>query len=186
MDDLDRSILERLREDSRITNAKLGASLGLTEGAIRHRLLRLQKDQVILRYTVITRPLGPGGLVLIRCRPGATEEVVAQLRSRARDLFETSGEYDLAVSLDRATMEEFNAELDRIRSLPGVQSTLTLIRLTRFVGPGGAPPAPGASSTGIEPTTAPRAHTMAAATGPRGKGGRAPVSSRRRVRSRAA
>jgi DNA-binding Lrp family transcriptional regulator len=179
VDDLDRSILERLREDSRITNAKLGASLGLTEGAIRHRLLRLQKDQVILRYTVITRPLGPGGVVLIRCRPGATEEVVAQLRSRARDLFETSGEYDLAVSLDRATMEEFNAELDRIRSVPGVQSTLTLIRLTRFVGP--TAPATGSAPPSASPSRAPVAET-----GTRGKGGRAPVSSRRRARSRAA
>ncbi|MGI0151933.1 MAG: Lrp/AsnC family transcriptional regulator, partial [Thermoplasmata archaeon] len=105
MDELDRRLLRELRVDARATNAALGARIGLTEGAVRRRVGRMFGDGTILRYTVITRPLGPEGLVLIRCRPGRTREVVDRLRSLAEDLFETSGEYDLAASLERDSME---------------------------------------------------------------------------------
>lgn len=96
-------------------------------------------DGILLRYTIIARPLGPDGLVLIRCRPGATEQVVDRVRTIADDLFETSGEFDLAASVAAESMEAFNRQLDRIRGLPGVEETATLIRLTRFVGEATAP-----------------------------------------------
>ncbi len=134
MDEVDAAILRELRHDARTTNAEIGERVGLTEGAVRHRILRLREDGVLLRSTVITRPMGPEGLVLVRCRPGATEAVVARLRAMSDDLFETSGEYDLAAIVERRTMEEFNAALDAIRGFPGVERTATLVRLTRFVG----------------------------------------------------
>jgi DNA-binding Lrp family transcriptional regulator len=134
VDDLDRRILRLLREDGRATNRAMGQRLGLTEGAIRRRVAQLSEQGVLLRYTIIARPLGPDGLVLIRCRPGATEQVVGRMRQIADDLFETSGEYDLAASVAADTMEGFNQLLDRIRGLPGVEKNDTLIRLTRFLG----------------------------------------------------
>lgn len=148
VDDLDRRILRLLREDGRATNRALGQRLGLTEGAIRRRIAHLSEQGVLLRYTIIAQPLGPDGLVLIRCRPGATEQVVGRMRQIADDLFETSGEYDLAASVAADTMEGFNRLLDRIRGLPGVEKTDTLIRLTRFVGdpPGGGKGRPARSS----------------------------------------
>lgn len=149
VDDTDREILRLLRADGRATNRAIGQKLGLTEGAIRQRVARMTEEGILLRYTIIARPLGPDGLVLIRCRPGATEQVVERVRTIADDLFETSGEYDLAASVAAESMEAFNRQLDRIRSLSGVEETATLIRLTRFVGepavPVGRPSARGAA-----------------------------------------
>ena len=131
MDATDHALIRALREDSRATNAALGRRVGLTESAVRRRIERLRRDGIIVRFTLATVPLGPEGLVLLRCRPGRTEAILAKLQAIARETFETSGEYDLAASLDRGTMEELNQELDRIRSWEGVESTLTLIPLSR-------------------------------------------------------
>lgn len=139
MDDLDRRILQLLREDSRATNESIGAHVGLTESAVRHRVRALRADGTLLKFTVITRPLGPEGLVLIRCQPGRTSEVVERVRDLASDLFESSGAYDLGATLEAESMEGLNRALDRLRAIPGVQETVTLVRLTRFVRTG-APP----------------------------------------------
>ncbi len=141
MDARDRGLLSELRRDARATNAALGARVGLTEGAVRRRIARLRADGTILRYTIVTRPLGSEGLVLIRCRPGRTQEVVGRIRARTEDLFETSGDFDLAASVERDSMEEFNRAIDELRAEPGVEATMTLIRLTRFLAaaPAGSP-----------------------------------------------
>jgi DNA-binding Lrp family transcriptional regulator len=142
VDELDGAILQRLREDARSTNVEVGRAVGLTEGAVRYRIARMIEDGTIQRYTIVTRPLGPEGLVLIRCQAGRTEEVVAAVRTIASEVFEAAGDYDLGASIERATMEELNRTLDWIRAQPGVEATQTLIRLTRFRGRGVEPADP--------------------------------------------
>lgn len=168
MDDLDRRILEGLREDARITNASLGDRVGLTEAAVRRRIRRLTSDGTIRRFTIVTVPLGPEGLVLIRCRPGRTSEILRYVRERATEVFETSGEYDVGALLERSSMEELNQELDRIRGVDGVVATLTLIRLAReFRGSG--PPEPRGPPPRVEEREPPKSRSPPAAT-PRSSG----------------
>jgi DNA-binding Lrp family transcriptional regulator len=133
VDDVDRKILQCLKEDASSTNGEIGSRVGLTEAAVRRRVARLRTEGTIVRYTVVTRPLGPEGLVLIRCRPGRTGEILRYVQDRATEVFETSGEFDLGAFIEQPTMEQFNEELDRLRSFEGVMSTVTLIRLTRSV-----------------------------------------------------
>ncbi|EQD51151.1 AsnC family transcriptional regulator [mine drainage metagenome] len=135
VDDTDRAILQLLRRDGRATNAEIGRATDLTEGAVRHRIAQLRADGTILRFTAVTAPLGPEGLVLVRCRPDRTGEILRAVRARATDVFETSGEYDLGAFVECATIEELNRTLDAIRSIEGVDSTLTLIRLSRWSTP---------------------------------------------------
>ncbi len=132
MDDIDRRILQLLKEDGRATNAEVGTRIGLSEGAVRRRIARMRTEGTILRFTAVTRPLGPEGLVLIRCRPGRTASILEHVRNRATEVFESSGEYDLGAIIECGTMEALNVELDTIRSLDGVDATLTLVRLTRW------------------------------------------------------
>lgn len=140
MDDIDRHILQLLKEDGRSTNAEVGVKIGLSEGAVRRRIARMRQEGTILRFTAVTLPLGPEGLVLIRCRPGRTGQILEHVRQRATEVFESSGEYDLGAIIECATMDALNRELDAIRALDGVDATLTLIRLTRWQR--GGPPAP--------------------------------------------
>jgi len=156
VDRYDREILRWLRADSRITNARLGAAIGLTEGAVRYRISRLLEDGTIRQFTVRTAPLGSEGLVLVRLAPGAGPRVLGRIGTIGSDLFETTGEFDAAVAIERESVEEFNRALDEIRSIPGVEGTATLVRLS---GPAAASadrpagsarrksPAPGGSPT---------------------------------------
>jgi Lrp/AsnC family transcriptional regulator for asnA, asnC and gidA len=138
VDELDGAILQKLRDDARSTNVEIGRAVNLTEGAVRYRIARMVEDGTIQRYTIVTRPLGPEGVVLIRCAPGRTEEVVTAVRAIASEVFEAAGDYDVGASVERASMEEFNRALDWIRALPGVEATQTLVRLTRFRGRNGS------------------------------------------------
>lgn len=53
IDDLDRSLIEILSNDARISNRKIASELGVTEGTVRGRIRRLQKDGLIA-FTAIT------------------------------------------------------------------------------------------------------------------------------------
>jgi Lrp/AsnC family transcriptional regulator of lysine biosynthesis len=147
VDDVDRKLLELLREDARATNAAIGQEVGLTEAAVRRRVARMRANGTIVRFTIVTVPLGPEGLVLIRCRPGSTSDVLRYVRDHATEVFETSGEYDVGAFVECSSMEELNTELDDIRSRDGVVSTITLIRLARAVRLPPPPGTPGRRST---------------------------------------
>lgn len=130
-----------------MTNAEIGRHTNLSEGAVRRRIARLQEKGIIVRFTTVTTPLGPEGMVLIRCRPDSTSRVLERVRPLAMEVFETSGEYDLGAILECETMEKLNATLDAVRSSEGVDATLTLIRLSRWIRPGD----PSGAAAGVPP-----------------------------------
>ena len=81
-------------------------------------------------------------------------EILRFLQERATEVFETSGEFDLGAFLEQPTMERFNAELDRLRAMDGVVSTVTLVRLTRSVRPLGRNPLSAPEAERVAPPAA--------------------------------
>lgn len=53
LDDLDLQLIKLLSRDARVSNRKIAAELGVTEGTVRGRIKRLQADQLIA-FTAIT------------------------------------------------------------------------------------------------------------------------------------
>ncbi len=53
IDELDHQLIEILSEDARISNRKIAADLGVTEGTVRGRIKRLQQEGMIA-FTAIT------------------------------------------------------------------------------------------------------------------------------------
>ncbi|MEO9633575.1 MAG: Lrp/AsnC family transcriptional regulator [Parasphingorhabdus sp.] len=53
IDDLDHQLIEILSKDARISNRKIAADLGVTEGTVRGRIKRLQQEGMIA-FTAIT------------------------------------------------------------------------------------------------------------------------------------
>lgn len=53
IDDLDRRLIEVLSRDARVSNRKIAADLGVTEGTVRGRIKRLQQERLI-SFTAIT------------------------------------------------------------------------------------------------------------------------------------
>lgn len=53
IDSLDRQLIEILSRDARVSNRKIAADLGVTEGTVRGRVRRLQQEKLIA-FTAIT------------------------------------------------------------------------------------------------------------------------------------
>ncbi|MEY5008595.1 MAG: hypothetical protein RL764_1911 [Pseudomonadota bacterium] len=53
LDDLDRQLIDILSQDARVSNRKIAADLGVTEGTVRGRIKRLQQERLIA-FTAIT------------------------------------------------------------------------------------------------------------------------------------
>lgn len=129
MDGKDAEIVEMLRKNARMKNTAIARRIGLTEGAVRARISRLAKSGVIRKFTIETEAVGVEGIVLAECEAGKGREVLSKLKSVSDRIFETSGEFDVAVLVRATDVDHLNSVVDRIREIDGIVRTSTLIRL---------------------------------------------------------
>jgi len=129
MEKIDGEIIELLRENARMKNTDIARTIGLTEGAIRARIANMVKRGTIRRFTVETEPLGVEGIVLIGYETERSREIMLMLRAISNRVYETSGDFDAAAMIQSVDMDHFNATVDRIREIPGIVRTSTLVRL---------------------------------------------------------
>jgi len=129
LDEIDYRILQVLRKDARTSNIEVANEVKLTEGAVRNRIRRLIGEGVIKRFTIETEPDQAEAIVLIKTQPKASKGVLRRIRQHANRLFETAGEYDVAAYLTAESIDRINATIDRLRSVNGVLSTVTLLKI---------------------------------------------------------
>jgi len=129
MDAKDAEIIEILRKNARTKNTDIARRIGLTEGAVRARIANLSKGGIIKKFTVETEAVGVEGIVLTESEAGRSKEILAKLKNISDRIYETSGEFDVAVLVRAADVDHLNAIVDRIRDIDGIISTRTLIRL---------------------------------------------------------
>ena len=99
LDDTDRAIIELLQADGRMPFTRVGAEVGLTEGAIRQRVQRLT-DSGVMQIVAVTDPmsLGMRRVAMIGARvTGDAESTAAALAAmtEVEYLVATTGRYDL-------------------------------------------------------------------------------------------
>jgi len=128
MDNVDLEILKILKNSARAKYVSIAKKVGLTEGAVRRRIKKLQKDGVIKKFTIETTAEFEG-VVLIETEPTMTSDVAEKIKKIATRVFEVSGDYDIAAFIQSYTIEDLNKKIDAIRNLPGVLNTNTLIKL---------------------------------------------------------
>ncbi len=129
VDDKDWAILELLKSDSRMSNSEIARKLNVSEGTIRKRIEKLLKEGVIRKFTVVLRSEGVEGLVLIKTEPKKSMEIYNTLSKKFDEIFEFSGRFDLVIRAYCKTLDELNRLVDGVRSMDGVKSTDTLVRL---------------------------------------------------------
>jgi DNA-binding Lrp family transcriptional regulator len=136
MDEIDRKILEILREDARIANEALGKKVGLSEPAARRRVANLVARGVIRRFTIDVEEGGAvQAIVFVTLQPSAQSEKLLKELMRAQGataLFEISGDSDLVVRLAAPDMDELNRRIDAIRHHPEVTATKTNMVLRKW------------------------------------------------------
>lgn len=132
MDDLDRRLLDLLRQDARAPYTELARELDLSEGAVRGRVQRLVEEGVIRRFTVETEGAGLKALLEVGVRlnveAGKVAEGILGLDGVDR-VFEISGETDVVAEVVVPDVAGLNEVVDAVRRTGNVQSTRTSLVL---------------------------------------------------------
>jgi DNA-binding Lrp family transcriptional regulator len=139
MDDIDRRMLEMLREDARAPTAKLARELGLSRTTVQSRLERLERNGVITGYTVRLSDAHERGqihaYILLTVTPKNAPGVVAAMRRlpAVRLLQSVSGPFDLIAEVVAPTVAEMDAVIDTLGALDGVERTTSSVVLSTKV-----------------------------------------------------
>ena len=129
LDEKDNTILNLLKENSRISNVEIAKKLNTTEGTIRRRIKRLVDEKVIKKFTLEINDGKKEAIILARCEPAYMNSILQQMRKKFEKIYEVSGKNDIAIVFEYADLETLNDNLDIIRSVTGIRNTETLIRL---------------------------------------------------------
>lgn len=137
LDTVDEQIIAELQRDGRRPYTQLAKSVGLSEAAIRQRVQRLL-DANVMQIVAVTDPmrLGYHRAAMVGIKVAGDIRAVAEQLSTFDEVVYvvlTAGTVDLLAEVvvphDEALLELLN---DRIRRIPGVQSTETSIYLSLY------------------------------------------------------
>ncbi len=140
MDAIDEKIIAELTRNARISPSELAGKVLLSRNAVRQRIERLERRGHITGYTIVSAGGDTGdvvsALVLVyrqdRMRGG---DVLAALkRSPEVVICEIlSGDFDIMVRLEAASLERVRGIWKDIAQMPGVRDTVTALTLSSVV-----------------------------------------------------
>jgi DNA-binding Lrp family transcriptional regulator len=135
MDDLDHRLIASLRHDARRSVSDLALALDVSRATVRARLDRLERDRIILGYTVVVRDDAEAapvrGVTSIEIEGRSTDVVVKALAGfpEVAAIHSTNGRWDLIVEIRAADLAALDTVLRRIRLLPSVRVSETNLLL---------------------------------------------------------
>lgn len=139
MDETDRRLLARLRENARTPVAELARALGLSRTTVQSRIARLERSGVVAGYAVRLSEAHEAAqvhaYVMITVEPKQAAPVTAALKRMpgVRRLQSVSGPFDLIAAIEAEGVAEMDVLIDAIGGLPGVERTNSSIVLsTKF------------------------------------------------------
>lgn len=139
-DEIDRGLLRGLMADGRATYSALAATVGLSQAAVRDRVIDLLEAGVI---TIQAHPVpeamgieGFAGLAITADGPVAPLAASLTALSESTVVVRTLGRYDLLAEVWFASKDHLAEVLDEVRTLPGMRAVETLpylrIELEKF------------------------------------------------------
>ncbi|MGF6212889.1 DNA-binding Lrp family transcriptional regulator [Comamonas sp. 4034] len=138
IDKTDQALISMLRQNARESVATLAGKLGVSRGTVTNRMERLEREGLIVGYSVRLRPdVQPEVLrawMSIEIVGNDTRRVMASLLGEpgVAALHSTNGRWDLLAELQVASLEELSRVLERIRLIKGISNSETSIHLESF------------------------------------------------------
>ena len=138
MDGLDQQLIALLRLDARSTVATLAHKLKVSRGTVTNRIARLEREGVIVGYTVRLRPDSqPNDIrawTSIAVEGNQTRAVIATLLGEpgVASLHDTNGRWDLLAELRAPNLGAMAEVLERMRLIKGIGATETSIHLQTY------------------------------------------------------
>jgi len=139
LDELDRRLLALLQADARSSAADLARRLGVARTTVLARLARLQREGVIVGFTVRlavdAADRGVEAYVGITTHPKSARDVTLRLAAlpELRQLCSVSGGFDYLALLRADSPARLDALLDEIGAIDGVTRTTTSVVLARRI-----------------------------------------------------
>ncbi|MEO5732679.1 MAG: Lrp/AsnC family transcriptional regulator [Rubrivivax sp.] len=139
LDPLDRRLLALLQANARSSTADLARRLDVARTTVLARLARLERNGVVVGYTVrlSQNEAGRGveAYVGITTEPKSGRDVSLRLAAlpELRQLCSVSGEFDYLALLQAETPARLDALLDEIGAIDGVRRTTTSVVLARRI-----------------------------------------------------
>ena len=132
-DRVDELILAILAQDSRTSNTRVAQKLNISESAVRRRVLNLVKSGRIRRFTVeLDDRDASAAITWVSVSPAVpTSQVSSRVKlvQGVEVVYETAGQFDLAVLVRGANIGELNKTIEGIRRVDGVINTNTTMVL---------------------------------------------------------
>ena len=129
LDEVDKGIIEHLRENARTTFVDIGKTLGVSDATVYNRVKHLVEIGVIKRFTIEVddAAIGPfaHGFILVNVKPGAVKEVSKQLCEieRVSEIYEVHGSEDLIVKVGAKNLGRLRSVILKVRGIPDVVET---------------------------------------------------------------
>jgi DNA-binding Lrp family transcriptional regulator len=139
LDTLDRRLLALLQANARSSATDIARKLGVARTTVLARQARLERQGVIVGYTVrLAREEGDRGVeayVGISTAPKAAAVVTQRLAAlpELRQLCSVSGEFDYLALLHAESPARLDSLLDEIGAIDGVTRTTTAVVLARRI-----------------------------------------------------
>ena len=138
MDDLDRSILAKLRKDARTSVSAIANELKVARATVQHRITRLENSGTITGYTVKVSPESSPNLIRavmsIATEGNTAKSVVARLSSspNVTAVHSTNGKWDLIAEIQSESLAEFDAAINEIREMKEITGSETNLLLSTY------------------------------------------------------
>jgi len=136
MDSIDRQILCCLQQNARMSISEISANVNLSVPAVSERLKRLETAGVISKYTAILNPEAMNKkltafMFVSLERPFFIDGFVSFV-SKQEEILEChylAGDFDYLLKIITANVGTLENLLTKIKSVPGVQKTRTVVAL---------------------------------------------------------
>ncbi len=129
LDETDRLLIAILRKNARTSVVDLARQLRVSRATVQNRMKRLERDGVIVNYTVTLKPDAEQSpvraLMSIATETRKEGKVINALRGypAVLALHHTTGRWDLIAELRTNTLAAFNNVIGEIRLIDGVTNT---------------------------------------------------------------
>ncbi|HUV24249.1 MAG TPA: Lrp/AsnC family transcriptional regulator [Methanomassiliicoccales archaeon] len=138
MDETDINILKLLRRDSRQSLSKMAESIGISKATISRRITRMEENEIISGYTVMTNVSKMGvmrALLFLNVTGASLNRIIDDMRKFKEVEFthKLFGDHSLLCEVYVATVDDlYQLIQDHIVKIPGIQNVEVDILIDRI------------------------------------------------------
>ena len=131
LDKKDLAIIDLLKTDARLSIRDIAKKTNIRPSTVHQRITKLKKDGVIEKFTVKLNNSAVGEdfivFMMIKTKPNVLLDNKVINNKHVKEVFGTTGEYDLLLKLKFRDVQEFNDFIIKFRKEQQVETTLTMV-----------------------------------------------------------